>query len=174
MGPADELSTCSMVFTQAIHAAEERLWITSPYFVPDGEIVRALQLAALRGVDVRILLPERADHRLVYWASFTFLEELEGTGVKFLRYQKGLLHQKVMLVDDTFAMVGSANLDNRSFYLNFELSLLVADREFARAVEEMLEEDLAHGRVAGSRDLKEKGFLFLLLARVSRLFAPVL
>ncbi|MGM0670355.1 MAG: cardiolipin synthase [Gemmatimonadota bacterium] len=174
MGPADELSTCSMVFTQAIHTAEERLWLTSPYFVPDGEIVRALQLAALRGVDVRILLPEKADHRLVHWASFTYLEELERTGVRFRRYQKGLLHEKVMLVDNAFAMVGSANLDNRSFYLNFELSLLVADSKFTEEVERMLERDLADSRESGSAEFREKGFFFLLLARASRLFSPVL
>lgn len=163
MGPADEFSTCSMVFTQAIHAADERLWITSPYFVPDQEIVRALQLAALRGVDVRVLVPETADHRLVHWASFTYLEEMERTGVEFHRYQKGLLHEKVMLVDNTFAMVGSANLDNRSFYLNFELNTLVADRKFASDVERMLEADLAHSRESGIAEFREKGFLFLLL-----------
>ena len=174
MGPADDLSTCSMVFTQAIHAAEKRLWITSPYFVPDQEIVRALQLAAIRGVDVQILLPEKPDHRVVYWASFTYLERLEKTGVRFRRYQKGFLHQKVMLVDDTFAMVGSANLDNRSFHLNFELSIMVADRKFGGAVAKMLKADLANAREAGSADLKEKGLLFLLLARASRLFSPIL
>lgn len=173
-GPADDLSTCSMVFTQAIHAAEKRLWITSPYFVPDQEIVRALQLAAIRGVDVQILLPEKPDHKVVYWASFTYLERLEKTGVQFRRYQKGFLHQKVMLVDDTFAMVGSANLDNRSFHLNFELNIMVADRKFSGAVEKMLKVDLANGRKAGSADLKEKGLLFLLLARASRLFSPIL
>jgi cardiolipin synthase len=173
-GPSDELHTCSMMFTQAIHAAEERFWITTPYFVPDNEIIRALQLAALRGVDVRILLPHNPDHLLVYWASFTYLQELEQTGVRFFRYTKGLLHQKVALIDDNLALVGSANMDNRSFYLNFEMTVMAADRNFAGEIERMLEEDFANSREAGSRDLKEKGITFRILAQLSRLFSPVL
>jgi len=173
-GPADELHTCSMMFTQAIHSSEERLWITTPYFVPDNEIIRALQLAALRGVDVRILLQENPDHRMVYWASFTYLAELERTGVKFFRYTKGLLHEKVVLVDDQIALVGSANTDNRSFYLNFELTLLVADKAYATEVEAMLNNDWAHSRETGSEEFERKGTLFRLAAHVSRLLSPVL
>ncbi len=173
-GPADELHTCSMMFTQAIHAAEERLWITSPYFVPDNEIIRALQLAALRGVDVRVLIPDRPDQRLVYWASFTYLEELERTGVKFFRYTRGLLHQKVLLVDRDLALVGSANMDNRSFYLSFELTMLVVDEAFGAEVESMLAEDFSFARSAGAADYRAKGLAFHLAARLSRLLSPLL
>jgi cardiolipin synthase len=173
-GPADDLPRCSMMFTEAIHAAESRLWITSPYFVPDNEISRALQLAALRGVDVRILLPCKPDHRVVHWASFTYLDELERTGVRFFRYTKGLLHEKVVLVDDSLVLVGSVNTDNRSFYLNFELTLLVADRGFAGEVERMLRADFDNSRPADGDAFKERSVWFRLLARLSRLLSPVL
>ncbi|MFW6152534.1 MAG: cardiolipin synthase [Verrucomicrobiota bacterium] len=173
-GPADELHTCSMMFTQLIHTAEERLWITTPYFVPDNEIIRALQLASLRGVDVRILLPHNPDHLMVYWASFTYLEELEQTGVKFYRYTKGLLHEKVALVDDGVALVGSANMDNRSFYLNFEMTVIAADRKFAKQVESMLKEDFNNSREAGGRDYRERGVAFRILASLCRLLSPIL
>lgn len=173
-GPADELHSCSMMFTQAIHAAQTRLWITNPYFVPDNEIVRALQLAALRGVDVRMLLPSKANHLLVHWASCTYLEDLKRTGVRFLRYTKGLLHEKVMLVDDGLALVGTANTDNRSFYLNFELTLLVADRHFASDVEAMFHDDFEHSRETGNESLNDRGLFFQIAARLSRLLSPVL
>ena len=173
-GPADELYTCSLMFTQAIHSAEDRVWIVSPYFVPDNEIIRALQLAALRGVDVRVLLPQNPDHWLVYWASFTYFEELEKTGVKFYRYTGGMLHQKVVLVDDDIACVGTANMDNRTFYLNFELTVVVADQAFAGETAAMLEQDFAASRQAGGSDYKSRGLLFRLVARLSRLLSPIL
>ena len=130
-GPADDLETCGLFFVHMINAAQQRLWITSPYFVPDPQVICALQLASLRGVDVRIMLPEHADHWLVYLSSFSFLEEAEQADVKIYRYQPGFMHHKVMLVDDGLAAVGTANLDNRSFRLNFEITVLVDDRQFA-------------------------------------------
>jgi len=108
-GPADELETCGLMFTEIIHMARKRLWIVSPYFVPDDTIVSALQLAALRGVDVRLMIPERADHRLVYMASFAYLEETLPVGIRIFRYRDGFLHQKAFLMDDVLAGVGTAN-----------------------------------------------------------------
>ncbi len=118
-GPADPVNTCTLMFLALISSAKKRLWITSPYFVPDETVYDALQLAALRGVDVRIMLPAKPDHILVYLASFSYFESAEQIGVKFYRYRAGFLHQKVMLVDDELGVVGTANLDNRSMRLNF-------------------------------------------------------
>ena len=87
----------------AINVARERIWIVSPYFVPDEQLMSALQLAALRGVDVRVLIPENPDQNLVYYSSFSYLEEADKSGIKIFRYQPGFLHQKVMLIDDDFA-----------------------------------------------------------------------
>ena len=92
--------------------------------MPDLSLIYALQLAALRGVDVRVMLPERPDHILVYLSGFSYIAEAEPAGVKFYRYQPGFMHQKVILVDDDLAAVGTANFDNRSIRLNFEMMLI--------------------------------------------------
>ena len=172
-GPADSLDTCDLFFTYTIHAAKKRLWITSPYFVPDDSIVDALQLAALRGVDVRILLPNKPDHVLVYLSAFSYLDEMEKAGVKVYRYQPGFMHQKAMLVDDAVGVVGTANLDNRSFRLNFELTILVADREFAKQTEAMLARDFAQSHELGAADLRTRSLAFRVAVRVARLLSPV-
>lgn len=172
-GPADELETAWLFYVQAIHSARKRLWIASPYFVPDETVVGALQLAALRGVDVRILLPERPDHTLVWLSSFAYLEELCGMGVKIHRYQPGFLHQKVMLVDDATSVVGTVNLDNRSFRLNFEITIAVLGSSFARRMEAMFEADFARSEEVGVRSLEERPWWFELAAKASRLMAPV-
>jgi cardiolipin synthase len=92
-GPADELETTALMFIHAINSARERLWIASPYFVPDEGVLAALQLAALRGVDVRILIPGVPDHLLVYLAAFSYFDDVKQTGVEFYRYTDGFLHQ---------------------------------------------------------------------------------
>ena len=133
-GP-DNLETCGLMFTQAINSAKKRIWITSPYFVPDWQIISALKLAALRGVDVRILLPEKSYHRTVDLATHSFYPHTIPMGIKLFRYMPGFLHQKVFLVDEAFAAVGTANLDNRSFRLNFELTFINFDKRFISGVE---------------------------------------
>ncbi len=172
-GPADELETCGLFFVHMINAAQQRLWITSPYFVPDPQVICALQLASLRGVDVRIMLPEHADHWLVYLSSFSFLEEAEQADVKIYRYQPGFMHHKVILVDDHLAAVGTANLDNRSFRLNFEITVLVDDRQFAVQVEQMLQRDFEHCERAHAEDLLQRSFWFRVAVRVARLMSPL-
>lgn len=172
-GPADELETCGLFFVQMINAARQRLWIASPYFVPDPQVICALQLASLRGVDVRIMLPQRADHLLVYLSSFSYLEEAEQADVKIYRYQPGFMHHKVILVDDQLAAVGTANLDNRSFRLNFEITVLVDDRTFAAQVEEMLRRDFEHCERAHAEDLLQRSFWFGVAVRVARLMSPL-
>jgi cardiolipin synthase len=172
-GPADDTALCTLMFLAAICAAEKRLWITSPYFVPDETVYDALQLAALRGVDVRIILPDKPDHLLVYLSSFSYLESAERVGVKFYRYRAGFLHQKVMLIDDDLAAVGTANLDNRSMRLNFELTLLFVDPTFARQTAEMLEKDFAQCERATPGDLGRRALPFRVAVRIARLLSPV-
>jgi cardiolipin synthase len=173
-GPADSIETCGLFFIQMISMAKDRLWIASPYFVPDIHVIAALQLAALRGVDVRIMLPAKPDQLLVYLASFSYLQELEDVGVKIYRYQPGFLHQKTLLVDDRWSAVGTANLDNRSFRLNFEITILVEDGGFAGEAAEMFEQDFANCRIAEADDLKNRSLLFKIGVRVARLMSPLL
>ncbi len=173
-GPADPFETCSLFFVEAIHAATHRVWITTPYFIPDEAVFAALRLAVLRGVDVRILLPARADHRIVYAASSLYAFEAVRAGVKVLRYKPGFLHQKVVLVDEAITAIGSANLDNRSFRLNFELMLLTVDEAFAGQVAAMLEADFALARVVTKEDSQETHRLQQLGMRIARLISPIL
>jgi len=172
--PADTRETASLMFIQAISGALERVWIASPYFVPDEGVLKALELADLRGVDVRILIPDEPDHMLVYLAAFTFVDELANTDIGFYRYTGGFLHQKVVLVDDHIAVVGTANLDNRSLRLNFEVSTLTVDPPFAREVAAMLEEDFAQSRKMRPGEFRERPFWFQFAARAARLTAPIL
>ena len=173
-GPADEVPACSVLFLALIEAARRRLWIASPYFVPDEVCTRALQAAALRGVDVRVLLPNKADHLLVWLSSFSYVEEMHRVGVRIFRYQPGFQHQKVLLVDDELAAVGTANFDNRSFRLNFEVTALIADREFAGQMEAMFEADFAHADEIDAEELDRKPFWWRLGVAICRLASPVL
>jgi len=173
-GPADGVDTAALMYTQAINAAARRIWIASPYFVPDDAIVQSLQLAALRGVDVRILIPEKSDSLLVSLAAYSFFDEVSSAGVNFYRYQDGFLHGKVMLIDDNVATVGTANFDNRSFRLNFEITAVVVDQEFARSVEAMFEDDFEDSRRMQPGDYDDRNYLFRVVTRLARLASPIL
>lgn len=173
-GPADTQANCSGLFATICHIAKRRLWLTSPYFVPDDVMVRALQAAAIRGVDVRLLLPGKADHLFVELASYTYYAKMIDCGVKFFRYQERFLHQKVVLVDRSLAGVGTVNLDNRSIYLNFEATALVADKDFASQIETMLEGDFEQSERVGRAHFDNKPFWFQVAARIARLASPLL
>jgi cardiolipin synthase len=172
-GPADRQETASLLVQHAIHSAHERLWVTSPYFVPDQGVQDALRLAAMRGVDVRIMMPERPDHLLIYLSAFAFLPDMVRAGVKVYRYQPGFLHQKVILIDDSAALVGTVNLDNRSFRLNFEITAFIPDRRFATEVHQMLERDLADCRCISYDELQRRPLWSKLVSRAAYLTAPI-
>ena len=172
-GPADPTDSWKLLVAEAANTAREKLWIASPYFVPDDGVITALQLASLRGVDVRILLPDRADHILVWLSTYTYYQDAIPYGVKLFRYQRGFLHQKVMLVDDRLASVGTANLDNRSFRLNFEVTAFVSDAEFIQQVRSMLDEDFSGSREVEMEDFSKKPFFFRAACRAARLMSPL-
>jgi len=173
-GPADDLESCDLMFVKALNAARKRCWIASPYFIPDPPTMAAMQLAAMRGVDVRFLIPERQDHWLVWHAAWSFFGRAQQVGVRIFRYQPGFLHAKALLIDDDFGAVGTANFDNRSFRLNFELTVLFADREFAQQVETMFESDLALSKEMPCFDLEAQSFWFRFKVRYANLFAQIL
>jgi cardiolipin synthase len=173
-GPADIDSRLQLFFMQCISVARKRAWFANPYFVPDGPVFETMRLAALRGVDVRLLLPEKSDSAIIKLASFSFLAAAERAGIKTLLYQDGFLHQKVMLVDDALSSVGSANLDNRSMRLNFELTTLVVDEPFAAKVEAMLLRDFSHARTVTEAQIRAKGLYYRFAVRGARLFSPIL
>ncbi len=172
-GPADSDETGTLFFFSAIAAAQHRVWIASPYCVPDPTVLTALKHAALAGREVRLLLPEMIDHYLPWYAAFDCFDELAEAGVEIWRYQEGFLHQKVVLVDDAFAAIGTANLDNRSFRLNFETMAIGFDEGFAASVEAFLARDFTKATRL-ERRLAEQPARIRYGAPVARLFAPLL
>lgn len=173
-GPADEFERCTLFFLGVIVMARKRIWIASPYFVPDEGIIAALQLAAARGVEVRILIPKRADELLVWLASLALLREMSHPNIHIHRYTGGFLHQKTLIVDDDFAAIGSANFDNRSFRLNFEITLAVTGKEFPAQVASMLERDLVESIEVGREDYDLRPLHIKIGAKAARLLAPIL
>jgi cardiolipin synthase len=125
-------------------------------------------------VDVRILLPEKPDHRTVYLASFSYYENTLPVDIKLFRYTAGFMHQKVFLIDSSCAAVGTANLDNRSFRLNFEITLLNYDPGFIKEVETMLTNDFSRSRPVTMEEYSQRSFFFKLAVRSARLLAPIL
>lgn len=121
-GPDTDWEIIAQAYFSMIATAKSRIWIQTPYLVPDESIMMALETAALSGVDVRIIIPAKPDHLLVFWASRANLERLLLAGVKIYRYQKGFIHSKTMIVDESVASVGTANLDFRSLEINFEIN----------------------------------------------------
>jgi cardiolipin synthase A/B len=173
-GPADKVDTCSLFFVEAINAAQERIWITTPYLIPDEAVSSALRLAAMRGVDVRILIPSRRDHIVVFEASKLYAYDAVRAGVRIFRYRPGFLHEKVVLIDSIAAAVGSANLDNRSFRLNFEIMVLTVDRRFAAEVEAMLVKDFQQAFEINRDEYRKAPAWRRVAMHVARLFSPVL
>ncbi len=173
-GPVEYVEGGTLFFLHAISQAEQRLWIASPYFVPDSGIVSALQLAALRGVDVRIMVPSCPDKWLPYLASFSFLKEMEAAGVKIYRYGDGFLHQKVLIVDDQIGSVGTANLDNRSMRLNFEVNIVVLNEAFCGELEKMFLRDFDECRLATYAEYRQRPWYFRIGVKLARMVAPLL
>ncbi len=172
--PSSRFETAGLFFVTALNSAKQRIWLSAPYFVPDEAILKALELAALHGVDVRIITTGKPDSWPVYLAAFKYIGHLRDIGIQFYSYQPGFLHEKVMLVDDEFSTVGTPNFDNRSFRLNFEVTSLIVDKAFAGEMEEMFEQDFAHAVLIDADAHEQKPFWWRLAVNLSWLAAPVL
>ena len=170
-GPDSPWETIHRVMLAALHQGRQRIWLATPYFVP-GEAARmALTSAALRGLDVRLLVPARSDSRLVTAAARSYFEELMAAGVRVFEYPR-MLHSKALLVDSDTCVLGSSNFDNRSFRLNFELCVLFEDPGLAATLEAVLTRDLALAHeVIGPRHLR---FWPRLGEALARLLSPLL
>lgn len=173
-GPTGDFEAASLFFVAALNSAQERIWLSAPYFVPDQAVMKALQLAALRGVDVRIITTGTGDSTAVFLAAFHYMEKLKGLGIKFYAYKPGFLHEKVMLVDNYISTVGTPNFDNRSFRLNFEVTSVIIDEDFADEMEAMFEADFAHAEIIDPDSFDERPLWWRIGVQLSRLAAPVL
>jgi cardiolipin synthase len=140
-GPDDDSYAIEKFCFAAIAGAQRRVLVTTPYFVPNEPLLLALTTAALRGVEVQILVPQQSDSPLVTAAARSYFEELVRVGVRIHEYASSMLHAKTLVVDD-LALVGTANMDNRSFRLNFEVVAALFDRGLAAALAERFQADL--------------------------------
>jgi cardiolipin synthase A/B len=155
-----------------VHSARDRVWLTTPYFVPTEAALYALTDAAMRGVDVKLLVPKKGDSKLVTAAAQSYFDELMHAGVKVFEYQPRMLHAKTIVVDDLYTMMGTANFDHRSFRLNFEVGASVFDEALNRELAEHFQRDLADSRIVSRR--QQLPFKLRLFQSVARLFSPVL
>ena len=171
-GPDSALEAIHRMHLSAINSANERAWLTTPYFVPGEPALMALTSAALRGVDVRLLVPRRSDSVVVSAAARSYFDELIAAGVKVWEYKARMLHSKTLLVDDNCAMIGTANFDNRSFRLNFEVMAVVYGPALAKPLAAQFETDLHSSAAVRAR--RHQTFHGRLWEAVARLFSPLL
>jgi cardiolipin synthase len=167
-GPDSENDLIYDAFLSAIFEAKRRISIATPYFVPDEAIVHALVLAIRRGVAVQILVPLRSNHRTADLAGAAYLRELRDAGGSIRCYEPGMMHAKILLVDDDVGILGSANMDRRSFFLDYEIALLIADREEVARMEAWFLPLLER-----SVDLPPAGRIRALVEPFARLLAPL-
>ncbi len=173
-GPADDKHSCLLSFVALINAAEKRLWIANPYYVPPESLMDAILLASLRGVDVRILVPSYSDSRTILFASEIYQKVLLKHGVRLFRYTRGFLHQKVMVIDEDFGVVGSVNFDCRSMFINFEVSAIAVDKNFANDVARMLETDFSVSEEMTLAHFDHISLPHTIISRGANLMAPIL
>lgn len=173
-GPDSEWNSIMQLYYATMASAEERIYIISPYFIPDDSILMALMTAALSGLDVRIIIPNIPDHHIVFWATQSYMADLLQAGVKVYQYKKGFVHAKVMMVDGVVASVGTANMDIRSFQLNFEVNAFLYDKQIVARLEEDFMKDIADSRLITYEEYQERPFLNKVKESGARLLSPLL
>ncbi|HXH32716.1 MAG TPA: cardiolipin synthase [Bacteriovoracaceae bacterium] len=175
-GPADHRHFNLLQHIEVINSAKKRLWIANPYFVPPQGLVDALFIARLRGVDVRLVIPanKKCDNKIVSTAAEVYLEQLTQAGIRVYKYKKGMMHQKVLLIDHALAIVGSSNLDFRSMYINFENAIATTDREFIDDTAEAFEEDFSESVEAAYADYENRTATEKLRSHLANCLTPIL
>lgn len=173
-GPDQPTEHFQHLMVEAIHSAQNRVTITSPYFIPDEPLMCALRLAAARGVQVEVIVPDRSDHWIVDAAGRFYCRQLLDFGVNVLLFEDGLLHSKTLTIDDEFAMFGSANYDIRSFQLNFELNVMLYDENGTRQVRSIQQRYHRASRLLTIREWQSQSRWKHLASNVAKLFSPLL
>ena len=173
-GPLGKWRTLLQAVEYAVSRAAQRVWIETPYYLPSETLNAALQEAALAGIDVRLMLPERSDSRVVDLASHSYLDDMVQAGVKIAFYTPGFLHSKLLLIDDDLAVVGSANMDFRSFEHNFEVNAFVYDRAFNARLAAIYETDLGDCRRVTPGDWFRRPRTRRWAESFMRIFSPLL
>ena len=161
-------------YLELIHKANDHIYLQTPYFIPDEAVLAALRIAAHSGVDVRIMVPCKPDHPLVYWATHSYLGEMIAAGARCYTYNDGFLHAKTLTVDGKVTCMGTANMDIRSFQLNFEVNAVIYSRKTTRAMEEAFLNDIRKSTLVTGQLYKERSLKIRIKEQFSRLFSPLL
>lgn len=173
-GPDEEEHTLSLIFLAAIHEARERVTITTPYFVPDTPMIMAMEGAASRGVHVDLLLPHKSDQRLLDLTRRSWYRELLQRGIHIYEYEENFIHAKVVTIDHRLSLVGSANMDVRSFIMNFEATLLLYDEEATSELQESFDKSLAKSRPILLEDMGRLWWRQAFVDGICRVISPLL
>jgi cardiolipin synthase A/B len=173
-GPDHKWNPIKEEYLKLIGIARKHIYLQTPYFIPDQSILDALRIAALSGVDVRIMFPCKPDHPLVYWASYSYVADLLDAGVRAYTYDNGFIHAKTVTVDDLISSIGTANWDIRSFRLNFESNAVIYDPIFAERQRRHFEEDLTHSTEVTRERYRHRSLWVRFKEGISRLFSSVL
>ena len=173
-GPAEERPLNLLQHIGLINSARGRLWIANPYIIPPQGIMDALFIAAIRGVDIRLLVPEKSDNRFVALAMEIYLERLLKAGIRVFKYSRGMMHQKVILVDDNLAVIGSSNLDFRSMHINFENSIVIDDMTIIKELDLALRQDFDFSVELDISEFKLMSFGRRLATHLANSVAPIL
>lgn len=173
-GPDTEWEVIKNNYLHLISNAKKYVYIQSPYFIPDESFFDAIRIAALSGIDVRIMIPNKPDHLFVYWATYSYVGPLVEAGAKVYQYEKGFIHAKMIVVDDEIASVGTANIDVRSFSLNFEVNALIYDRLLAHSLAEIFESDILDCSELTFELYKNRSNFIKFKESISRLLSPIL
>ena len=173
-GPDSEQPAVLFSILQGIYLAKKEIIITTPYFIPGDNIIDALRIAASSGLSVKLMVPGKSDSRLVNAASKANYEALLKAGVEIYLYQKGFVHAKTMITDGKLTMIGTANMDYRSFDLNFEVNAIVYDVAFAEKLRSVFFDDIKHAKKVNEKLWNNRAFYYKLADRIGRLFSPAL
>ncbi|MGD8421514.1 MAG: phospholipase D-like domain-containing protein, partial [Gammaproteobacteria bacterium] len=173
-GPNEDLGKLAMIITGAVSLAQKRVAIMTPYFLPPPELINTLQAAALRGVEVSVILPQKSNQLLAHWATRNMLWELLQFGVRVYYQPPPFAHSKLLLIDDSYAHIGSSNLDPRSLRLNFELVVEVFDRQFVEFMLEHFERIKSLSREETFSDVDARSLPVKIRDAAAWLFSPYL
>lgn len=173
-GPSSSEEKIKNAFIKMISSATKSVYIQTPYFIPDESMYAALRIAAMSGVDVKLMMPAKPDHKLVYYASISYFEHMLEAGVSCYVYRKGFLHAKTIVVDGQIATVGTANMDIRSFRLNFEINAIIYDSQTASELERIFLDDLRHCVELTEEIYKKRPLGMRFRESVARLLSPIL
>lgn len=173
-GPDNHNEQIKQGYIKMINSAKKYIYIQTPYFVPDESILEALKIAAVSGVDVRIMFPNKPDHIFVYWATYSFIGELLEYGARAFIYDDGFIHTKAIMVDDFLSSVGTCNFDIRSFRLNFEVNAFIYDKETTGKLRATFDSDIHVSRELTQEAYRDRSWIIKVKESISRLFSPIL